>query len=236
MCLGMMGLKLALAGHLLLQASVGGMPVQHVSAAEPQCPVQKSARVDVRWRTNPVKYDFTRPISRLNAAELDTHSPYGAGADTEVGGLMSGNIRYESNIQVSSIRFSAGRTTCLWVDKVLVDIIIDPIVYVASEFPQGTCRHNAILEHEHKHVALDRAIVRDHLEGIRQATATAVQQVGVVGPKPDGQAESYKKRMSEHIHGAIRGSTEVMFSDRVKRQLALDNRQEYDRVSAQCPQ
>lgn len=225
----MLGLELAVAGQLLVAASATAEP-----KVDMQCPVQKSARVDVRWRSEPVKYDFTRSIAHLNHSEIDTISPYGGEAATDVGGLMSGNVRYESNIQISSVRYTLGKLTCLWVDKVMVDVSIDPVVYVASEYPQGTCRHKAILEHEHKHVALDRKIVQQYLEPIRASTAAAVQNVGVVGPKPDAQVDDYKQKMSAYIQDAVKLQIDAMFAERMQRQRGLDNKDEYDRVQAQC--
>lgn len=221
----MFGLEMIVASHLLLQAS------SEVIA----CPVQKNARVDVRWHSHPIKYDNSRTMADLNSSQIDSDNPYGVHVSTDVGGLMSGKMEYKSNIQVSSLRYPVSRVTCLWIDKVVINIVIDPTVQIAAEHPKGTCQYNAILEHEHKHVAIDRKVVTDYLEHIRQAATLSVQKVGMVGPKPDDTVEGYKKKMSDYISGAVTKVVDEMYATRTKRQKALDNKEEYDRVSAKCP-
>jgi hypothetical protein len=220
----MFGLEYLVATHLLLEAS------SDIIA----CPVQKSARVDVRWRSEPIKYDNSKTTGELNQRDIDSENPYGVHVSTDVGGLMSGKMEYKSGIQISTVRYPTSRVSCLWIDKVIVDIVIDPTIHISSDYPKGTCRYNAILEHEHKHVAIDRKVVIDHLDRIRSATANAVTKVGMVGPKADETADDFKKKMTEYVQGAIKGAADAMYADRVKRQKALDNKEEYDRVSAKC--
>lgn len=220
----MFGLEFVMASHLLLQAS----------SDVATCPVQKSARVDVRWRSEPIKYDNTKTTAELNRRDIDSENPYGVHVSTDVGGLMSGKMEYRSGIQISTVRYPTSRVSCLWVDKVVIDIIIDPTVQIASENPKGSCEYDAILEHEHRHVAIDRKVVTDHLNSIRAAAAGAVSKVGMVGPKPDATVDDFKKKMTAYIQDAIKVSADTMYADRTKRQKALDNKAEYDRVSAKC--
>jgi len=226
----MLGLELVMAGHLLWHASADAPATTPII-----CPAQKTARVDVRWRSEPTKFDFAQGTDDLNHSSIDTVSPYGTHVATDVGGLMSGKIKYESNIQISSIRYPVGNVTCLWVDKVTVDLDIDPTIMIAAEHPEGTCEHDAILEHEYKHVAADRAVVKEHLQAARQATALAVQKVGVVGPKPDDKAAEFKKKMTDYIQSALKVEMDNMYADRKARQAAIDSKEEYDRVDAECP-
>ena len=224
----MLGLELAVAGHLLWQASAD------VVGTKATCPAQKNARVDVRWQSKPINYDFSRSTDNLNHSEVDTVNPYGTHVSTDVGGLMSGSIKYESNIQVSSIRYPVGDISCLWIDKVIIDVVIDPTILIASEHPQGTCEHNAILEHEFKHIIADRNVVKDHVQSLRNAASNAVQKVGMVGPKPQDTVEMYKKKMTDYIQEQLKTQMDDLYADRKARQIAIDNKQEYDRVDAVC--
>jgi len=222
----MLGLELLMASHLLFQ---------QVSTASPiQCPVQKSARVDVRWRSEPVKYDVSKSHAELGQGQIDSDNPYGAGVATDVGGLMTGKIKYKSGIEVSTLQFPSAKVTCLWIEKVVVDLIIDPTIQIAAEKVPGSCEYNAILEHEQKHVTTDRQVVKDHVERIRVATGQAVQKVGVVGPKPNSTIEGFKGKMSDYVQEALKTSIEAMYKDRVARQQALDTKEEYDRVDDLC--
>ncbi|MBU6234518.1 MAG: hypothetical protein KGQ41_01625 [Alphaproteobacteria bacterium] len=220
----MFGLEYAMAAHLFLQAS----------SDQIACPTQKSARVDVRWRSETIKYDNTKTTADLNNRDIDSENPYGVHVSTDVGGLMTGKMEYKSGIQVSSIRYPTAKVACFWIDKVVVDVVIDPTIQIASEHQKGTCEYDAILEHEHKHVAIDRKVVTDYLERLRMAAAMAVQKVGMVGPKPDSTSEEYKKKMSDYVSAQVKAVADKMYADRTARQKAFDNKDEYDRVSAKC--
>ncbi|MCB1537988.1 MAG: hypothetical protein H6865_05380 [Rhodospirillales bacterium] len=231
----MTGFELILAAHLA--ASHPG-PAQFVSAganAPVACPAQKSAQVDVHWRSEPIKYDISQSEAELAAHHIDTKNPYGVHVATDVGGLMSGKISFQSSTEISSVRFPAQSLTCLWINRVSVDIVMDPTIQIASEHPKGTCEYVAILEHESKHVAIDRGVIEAYLDTIRAAAAQAVQKVGMVGPKPSETGEDFKTKMSKYVEGQIKAAMDQMYAARVARQQALDSKAEYDRIAAQCP-
>jgi len=219
----MIGLDLLLASHLLIKAS-----------SEIACPAQKSARVDVRWRSEPIKYDNSATTALLNTHHIDSENPYGVHVATDVGGLMTGKMEYKSSIQVSSLRYPSMQMTCLWIDKVVIDIVIDPTIQIAAEHAPGTCEYTAILEHENKHVAIDRKVVQDYMDTIRGAASEAIQKVGVVGPKADSTIDDYKNKINQFVSSAVKAKADAMYAERSKRQKALDNKAEYDRVSAKC--
>jgi hypothetical protein len=191
--------------------------------------------VDVRWRSEPIKYDMTQSYADLGGKNINSKNPYGTHVAVDVGGLMSGKVTYKSSIEVSGIRYPSSRVSCLWINRVIVDIVIDPTVFIASENPKGTCKYVAILEHESKHVATDRQVVQDHLNDIRMAASAAVQKVGMVGPKPDDASDDYKHKMSAYVEAALKDAVDQLYADRSQRQQALDNKSEYDRVAAKCP-
>lgn len=238
----MIGLELVLAGHLLLtQVSANPEPVPALPPtlgrdAPSQCPPAAAPQIDVHWRSEPVKYDMTKNYASLGSRQIDTANPYGTHVSVDVGGLMSGKVNYKSGIEVTGIRYVANRSICLWINKISVDIVIDPTIYIASENPKGTCKFVAILEHESKHVAADRRVVQDHINSIREAAFTSASKVGIVGPKPDEDADMYKEKMSTYVEAALKKAVDAMYADRAQRQKLLDSKEEYDRVQSKCPQ
>lgn len=221
----MFGLDLLLASHLFVQASTGAL----------SCPAAKNADIQVSWRTERVKYDFTRSIAQLEARTVSSANPYGVDTTTDVGGLMSGAIKVRSNIQVSTLTYPKQKRACLWVDTIKVEVVIDPTVFVASEFPRGTCKHGAILEHETQHVAIDRAVVQSYIEPIKSRMAHAATSVGVVGPKPEDALKTFQQKINAYVEAELKAVTDKMYKERISKQQAHDSRAEYDRVAAQCP-
>jgi hypothetical protein len=237
----MTGLELILAGHLLLtpvssSASVGStsLGAPSLGAGAVTCPDQASPQIAVHWRSEPVKYDMSQSYGQLGNRSINSKNPYGTHVAVDVGGLMSGKVTYKSGIEVSGIRYPSSQVTCLWINKVNVDIVIDPTIFIANENPKGSCKFVAILEHESKHVATDRQVVQDHLETIRATALAAVEKVGIVGPKAEAASDDFKHKMSAYVEAALKAAIDDLYADRVKRQQALDSKAEYDRVEAKC--
>lgn len=220
----MLGLTVLAASKLMLLAS----------ADVATCPQQKNARVDVRWHSEPIRYDYSATTAQLNAKPIDSDNPYGVHVAVDVGGLMSGTISYKSSVGVTTLLYPASNEACLWIDTVTIDMTIDPLIQIASEHPKGSCEFAAIMEHEHKHIAIDRTIVTEYTDKIQAAAAQAVARVGMVGPKTRDTIEMYKSKMSDYVTMAVKAEADMMYAERTRRQKALDNRAEYDRVAAQC--
>lgn len=221
------GLELALATHLLVNASAGAAPVT--------CPAQQKATVNIKWRADPVRYNFTQSENQLRKMHIDTVNPYGKQVRTDVGGLMSGSIQVKSNFQVSNLGYESLNLVCLWMDQVNIDISMAPTIYIASEHKQGTCRHNAVMEHELKHVATDKQIAAEYTPKIKAALNNALARVGVVGPKPMREQPAYQKKMMDYLGAEVRKVTDQMYEVRKQRQQAVDSLAEYERVSRLCP-
>jgi len=223
----MLGLDLVLASHLLLSASAGTPAVS--------CPMQERAQINVTWNSSDVKFNFSQSQKQLERKHIDTVNPYGTQVVTDVGGLMSGSIAVKSNVQVSTMRYPALKLTCLWVQRIDIAMNIDPTIFIASEHPRGSCEHNAIMGHEMKHVAVDRQIAAEYMPKIKQRLFNALQKVGVVGPKPLSSEGQYQQKIMDYLTQEVRKTTDEMYAERKKRQQAVDNLGEYERVAHVCP-
>ncbi len=221
------GLELALASHLLINASTGGAPVS--------CPAQQKARINLQWRADPVKYDFTQSENQLRRMRIDTINPYGQNVKTDVGGLMSGSIQVNSSFQVSNLKYEGLNLVCLWAEQVNITVSMNPTIYIANQHKQGSCRHNAIMEHELKHVMTDKQIAAEYVPQIKETLNKALARVGVVGPKPASEQADYQKKIMDYLGEEVRKVTDKMYEVRKQRQQGVDSLAEYERVSKLCP-
>lgn len=222
----MFGLDFIFAGGLMILT--GGM------AAPVTCPAKEAGKVNIIWSSDAVKYDFSHSQAQLDRMEIDTENPYDRSVKTHVGGLMSGGINVRSSIQVATLTYPRSRVVCQWIDKIDVTVAIDPTIYIAREHEKGSCKHRTILDHEMKHVYVDREIVKQYAPVIKDYLEQSILKVGIVGPKPERRAKEFHKKIVDYMDARLEDVTDRLYADRRDRQQAVDSLEEYKRVSELC--
>lgn len=218
----MTGLELVMGG-LLHMAAAGG------------CGKQKMPNILAEPLSSVVEYDFSKSRAQLQSFDIDTVSPYGPEHRAKVGGLMSGEIRVESRIRFMQEKYPARAAGCIHVDSIDIIVHVNPTIYVASEYPKGTCQHNAIVEHEKKHVQTDIAIARKYATQIKQKLGGYLMKNGYsYGPFPIERLEDAQAKVQNSIQTLVKQNNEGMTAERTSLQQQIDSLQEYQRVAAQC--
>jgi len=198
------------------------------------CPSKEAGTVNIIWSSDAVKYDFTQSQAQLDRKEIDTENPYDRSVKTHVGGLMNGGISIKSSVEVATMTYPRSQVTCQWIAKIDLTIAIDPTIYIAKEHKKGSCKHQAILEHEMKHVYVDREVVKEYAPRIKRHLEQAILKVGIVGPKPERRAAEFHKKILDYMEARLKETTDHMYQDRRQRQQAVDSLEEYQRVSRLC--
>ena len=179
-------------------------------------------------------------MNRLaDTVDLDTHLGYRSitalatslsRPGTRVLGLTRGMARVRIEVKTTSFRDRLGRWECAS-PQLLVTYGYSPMtVYVASEFPRGTCAFNEIYAHELRHVKA----YQEHLTAVEKeigATLNARFATGGVWRGPVGQAsarirQELDERWVPYLQREI-GKAEAA-------QALIDTPDEYARVSASC--
>jgi|GEM_PF-1396312 len=221
-----------IAGLILLLLFLTTVSTGVKAASLDNCPSQPAPEIDIQFAAEPVKYNLTKSSAQIDAMPTSTINPYEADVVTHAGGIMVGQMHAETTVKTTGIHNK--NQICLWIKNITVKLSASDTIYIASEYPKGTCQYGVNLEHEHKHVAIEHQAAQEHIGKIRQAAQDASGKVGIVGPKPFGDAEMYDKKMREYVAKEIRKEFEYMRMDTKGRQKALDSKAEYDRASVAC--
>lgn len=182
--------------------------------------------------TNPIRYDNSKTEAELKQMKIDTINPYGTQVETEVGGLMSGGLQLKSNVELAWE--TDRKNACFWYKKVEVVLHIDPTIMVARHYKPGTCKFNAIIQHEMKHIATDQNVAKDWRPRLQSYLQGQIDRVAVIGPYPMAQQVAARAKLTDFIRTAMESASGPMNKDRMGRQQAIDTREEYDRVAALC--
>lgn len=198
------------------------------------CKPSSSPAITIRTATDNISYDFSLSEKQLNNFSITTVSPYASNIITDVGGLMKGGIQTQQKMSFGTMTNPNTQQICFWHDSIDVLIHIMPTIYIANEFPQGTCMHNSIMGHEQKHIKVDREIVNKYAAIIGQALQKDVEQHRVFGPVPLSNQEAALSQIKTRMQSILKFYTDQMSAERKARQQQVDNLAEYERVNKSC--
>ncbi len=207
----------------------------HLASADIKCQLKQSPRIDIVASDTSVRYDHTKYQRQLDALGTDTVSPYGKNVQAHVGGLMSGEVSISQNISIMRETWPGMNAGCLYVDSIKVNIHIKPTIYIAREYSKNSCMYKAIMEHEKKHIAVDRKIVNKYTNLIVKGLDEAFKKFGYAqGPFTIGQIEPQQKRIQQFSQNVVQVYSDKMTAERRKLQQEVDSLEEYNRVNNLC--
>ena len=205
---------------LALLALLGASPV---SADE--CDRLPPPSVTVKRFEDPVGLDTRYGYKALKVLGAEFARP-----ENQVLGLTRATSRASFEIRTTSYVERSGRWECSS-PQITVNYGFSPmVVYVAKEFPVGSCAYDEIYRHELRHVKA----YQDHLIRIeRDLTDTLTRRfaTGQVWRAPKGQTRlMLEKEMNERWLPFIKREIERVESA----QRLIDTPEEYARVSGAC--
>ena len=147
-------------------------------------------------------------------------------------GLMKPDLRLETSPKAKIIPH--GKEYCFWVTGFDVSLRYHRVdVYVASEYPWGSCHYKAILAHEEEHVE----VARQNLVKFAPLVEKALDSTLI----PTGRnAELFKstKDATEHMLDLSSELLEPVYNSMIRAlktaQKVVDSPQSYARVRSQC--
>jgi hypothetical protein len=221
------GLELLMAGWLDLAAK----PV----LAQIECREKIVPTITVTPVEGRVRYDFNRTKRQLNSINVDTVSPYGPQHNTTVSGLMSGSIQVKHKVSFMQERYPQLGQACLYLRSMEVEVKVDPTIYVAREFPKGSCMHTAVLAHERKHVLEDQLIVSKYAPIFKRDLTRAMDSYGpAFGPFEDRRMPYVQQNIQRSLSKVIQRINDNMNEERRRRQQAIDTFDEYEEIGRRC--
>lgn len=145
-------------------------------------------------------------------------------------GLTRGTAAIHYTVRTQSLVDRSARWECVSPQIEITYGFKPMLVYVANEFPQGSCAFNEIYQHELRHVKTNvdhlASIERELYETLNQRFATGAPWRGPVGQSRELISKEMQERWIPYIKRQI---------DRVKEAQALiDTPEEYTRVSDSC--
>lgn len=189
----------------------------------------------IETRAEPPEIVFIHDRSKQDLTVL-AKSEHGMGlsAGQFVTGVTDAKVKTSVAVQTASVRLPDG-SYCGWPVRIvgLVGFEGPVSVYIAREYPRGSCQYNVVLEHEMTHVAIHQNSLADYEMRIREAFD------GVMREQTFPVVRSERSMLSDEIYGRLNEAFLRAVADAAQaRDMAngrLDSRENYRRTKALCP-
>ena len=200
------------------------------------CPATEPTKINVVPKTMEIKYDYSRTTAELQATQTDTIDPYGFHGMTQTQGFMQGQIKMQPRVELDYKYIPEYKAVCLWYKSIDITIEIDPTIVIAKEVYKDRCMKAAVIEHEMKHIKVDRQIVNKYAQAMGKKVYDGLASRGFkVGPIDGDYGQDTADKMQKVVYQIIEHEYQKMGLERTDLQRAVDNLQEYESVSAKCP-
>lgn len=182
----------------------------------------KPAVIQVRVRHTDIQMDLTKSVADLTRMSKSSLK------NMQTLGLAKAGLQYETKWGSETLRSASGEG-CLR-PSLSIELRAEPhTVYVAREFPKGSCSYNHVLEHEQRHVQANRV----HLDWVAWHLRKDLQDFfgqRIFYGKPSQLQQQLKQAVNEHW---LKRLNEDM--DKVGlRHEAIDTPEEYARNRQAC--
>lgn len=201
-----------------------------VPATAYQCPQPPDTRVHVNVKNEYAKVNYRFDHDRTALNKLATGM-----ATTHKGSVLGLTVsRYGLKTQTQQQLVKADNgLTCLWIRRVDATLYIpDTTIYIASNYKQGSCQYNAVLEHEQEHVRLTRNLLPGFSSRLEQELKAQLGRINPVVTRAPDNASRIVQREIEKSMGAFMQRLE---NERDRANAHIDTEASYNRTAARCP-
>jgi hypothetical protein len=198
--------------------------------AASQCPPYREAiALDFQTLQPETRTDNTRNITAIRDL-IRGAIPKGLDAHSEALGVTMTNPSFGLDARTWIAPQEGG--SCVYLQKVTATFGFRSMaVYVASEYPPGTCEYNAILDHENQHVGIDRSALSTHAGLIRLELERILgEQKPVFTRDPHGATRDILNRIARQVDPAL----SAFYREIDTRNAIIDSQPNYDAIAEIC--
>ena len=216
-------MKITTSLFVLLLGTLLASPVLAADCADMPADPAISTRVDA----GPVQYDRSLSVAALSGIPSESRRGGVAAYDRTLG-LTEATFGVNHKVKTLTVPDGSGGF-CTTAQSAEIVLKWKTTVHIASQIKPGTCMDQEVGTHEAKHVAIDRALMPIARRAVELAVTSVIRH-GVAGATV---AES-QRNLQDQVQAAIELALDTFSVMRLRRQLALDNPEEYDKVPQAC--
>ncbi len=195
--------------------------------ASAQCGQPAHPEITVKIEEGPVREDRSLSLAELSKIPSASRRT-GMEAYDRTLGLTEADIGAKADIDLVTVADGDGNF-CTTARKAQIILEWNTVVRIAKQIPPGSCIDRVVSEHEQKHVAIDRHLIPIAQQVIEIALTSVIRQT-VAGRS----IEESQANLQDQARATVNQAIDIFSVVRTRRQLSLDNKEEYDKVPRAC--
>ena len=196
-------------------------------AAAAECGEPAHPRISVEVEETPAREDRSLSLTELSKIPSASRRA-GMEAYDRTLGLTEADIGAKADMDLVTVEDGNGGY-CTTARSALIILEWNTVVHIASQIPPGSCIDRVVSTHEHKHVVIDQQLIPIARQAIEIALSSAIRR-SVAGKTI---AES-QRNLQDQARAIVNQAVDIFSIVRTRKQLALDSKEEYDRVPKSC--
>lgn len=199
-------------------------------AAEAACVSYPDVPVNITPVFESPKYDFSENLAAIQQIASDRQHviPHNES-------VTLGITRYERVLQFHipmEIEQRPGDLACAWVKEADITVGYRAVtVFIAREIPGRSCGYEETVNHEQKHVEVNRELLIEYIPRIKEAMKNYLRANGMFRVQDPKYAEQL---LREKLNIAMQAIIKDMEAENVRRQQQVDSPEEYARLAHVC--
>ena len=194
---------------------------------------ENQPKITIEYSYGNLKYDFSKnkeELQELFKSRIDDTVTN----EGKMMGLTSLNPHMQLGLQsVAHYEMSDGRI-CSYPKEIAIKVYFDnPVIYISSDLPKGSCAFNTNLRHEQTHIDIGYASMNLFLQELRDKVPDILRQTGVSVAFKDVAAKT--KELEEINQQQIVAMFNSFQDAMTKQQNRLDTNESYNWLSSLCP-
>lgn len=208
-----------------------------IMVATMQCAAFLPPKIEVEVARKPTTIDHSLTKEELQAFDTDTKLPreMRSLSHVDTGGIMNAdiNIKYDIDFAHSGVLM---RGHCVHIKKIHVTLQLNPRIYIAADYPEGTCFYEAIREHEESHIDMDEVVLGKYAERIRDGLGILFKtsEDATAGPVSKRRIKELEKNAGASVMRSIDVLLKDMARDRAEKQAGVDSAEGYNYITTTC--
>jgi hypothetical protein len=171
-----------------------------------------------------------------STAQIETLSEKeGEHENTHIDGLTQSEFGLQTLYEFNYSKKMFQDTYFLWVENLRVDFSYTTMtVYVSTQYPEGSCEYQAILNHENQHVQTHRQIYERYQKILQNVMSSSVDIPLANHPITVRSLEEGKTKISELISGVTNPVFDQFQQEVSQAQAQLDTTDNYRELRNRC--
>lgn len=197
-----------------------------VSAAA-ECDAPAMPKISVKVDEAPVREDRSLSLTELSRIPSASRRA-GMEAYDRTLGLTEADIGAKADLDLVTVEDGKGGY-CTHARSAQIVLEWKTVVRIASQILPGSCIDNVVSTHEQTHVAIDRQLIPIARQVIEIALTSVIRE-----SIPGKTIEESQRNLQDRARKTVNQAIDIFSVVRNRKQLALDSKDEYDRVPKSC--